>query len=363
MPAAAAATADTPEDHVAEIVHSSDVARLVHAASALSTSFAQAQGVPKTTASAVIQSLRLEELEETGACSKREAHVALLDLLVELCRLRPADIQETAAALVELPPLATRPPPGVSRRGEAPPAPPPTLLQRLLVIMADEFEESFTGCLFVHGCHLLVLAIAEEASLADLLCRCGALRMVAHCLQEASKVDTCTAGVVDFAMATEVLPFADAAMRLIHAVICAPSFHSTSDPNADLVLDAVVQALHRFLPEDATSLSVQPIHKNGLAVLGKMARLTQDLGQRIIYANGMALGMRLLAIVGATSDEVGLALWYWGQLATVSRHSAKKLSALGAAEVAERAMQKYPTHKEVQAQGERVVKVCRSCRF
>eukprot|EP00971_Amphidinium_carterae_P147018 2913417-Amphidinium_carterae.1 len=109
-------------------------------------------------------------------------------------------------------------------------------------------------------------------------------------------------------MATEWMPFADAAMRLMHAVVCAPSFHASSDPAASQVLDAAMSTLHRALPECGTSLSVQPIHVHGLSMLGKLARLTQDLGQRILHTNGMPLGMRVLAIAGATCDDVSLAL-------------------------------------------------------
>jgi len=318
-----------------------------------------------------------------GRPSAREAGSQLLGALVELVRLREEDL-EYVRALIRT----------ASDGGTG-----AIWLRALLRAMAFDKEEptgsaSGQGIAFVHACHLLALAAGADEHVCMILrservhdlCSNSLLSatVTTHDLStEVGLMDRLKSGtkVVRSCpprdMGTEWLPFATAAVCLIAVLLTAedPDRFSLAEPTLlkpawsirerpDTVVDACLSALRRTLIEEGGSVVAQQLHLAGIRTLGQIAHLSSDQALRMIQADGLALGAKILAMEGADEEAVFAALWYLAEVVTATGNSCRRkwsrarLEELGVPSMIERVKKKYPRSFLVEGQGNRLLRMC-----
>lgn len=225
------------------------------------------------------------------------------------------------------------------------------------------------GAAFVHACHLLALVASDDGEVAKALRNARVLDLVSLRLFRA------TGSISEAAASTELGtwwgPFATAATHLIERLLNAedldclklgdprlfkPSWSTGRRP--EVMVDGLLRALDRSLLRDGGSMVVQPLHLDGLRALSAIAAVSENQAHHMIISSGLKIGTRVLRIAGADQEAVVAALHFVAQVAAASPHSHRQLAELGAAELAQKAMARYPSSQTVQCEASLLLQVC-----
>jgi len=174
-------------------------------------------------------------------------------------------------------------------------------------------------------------------------------------------------------MGTEWLPFSTAAVVLIDALVSSESEEGLrlSDPTffcpgwvryerANVAVDAVVAALQRSLLDEGGSMVAQQLHLSGLRALGCIAYFSDTQAHRILYRDGLVLGVKVLSLHGADEEAAIVGLRYLTQVCAKCSFAHRQLESYGAAEIVRRTMARYPRSESVKFEAVRALQACQA---
>jgi len=333
-----------------------------------------------------IADLGVSAVEESRSLqgTERDAISSLLVCLLELVLARAEDAEHVRSLLL----------------AQKTPADGPTLLGALLAVLSGPgarclyfsnnrpsrgahrelpcveppgVSSSSGGAAFVHACQLLTALAREDRALAKVLACAHVLDILGGRLLHQLGSDGRGPASEPQDVGTSWLPFATAAVGLIDALVTMEEEDRVHLANpslfragwvryerADELVDAIVAALRQSLQHEGGSLVAQQLHLSGLRALQYISSHSENQAHRILYNNGLSMGVKVLGIVGTDEEAAIVALRFLSAVAAMCPLSHRCLAEHGALEAAERTMARYPRSPTIEVEAKRVMQACQA---